>query len=132
MSAPLDLSARGTTIAIIDSGVEGTHPWLANASIRHLQVERRGDAFVVVPAEAGDLSGHGTACAGIIHRMVPAAEIISIRALSPEGRCSRDGLIAALRHAVSAFAARPGEEVVLSIPCTPEALLRAVDTIRNR
>lgn len=102
MSAHLDhdLSARGTTIAIIDSGVEGTHPWLTNAAIRHLQVEKRGDSWVVVPAEPGDLSGHGTACAGIIHRMAPAAEIISIRALSPEGRCSRDGLVAALRHAV--------------------------------
>ena len=102
MSVPLDhdLSARGTTIAIIDSGVEGPHPWRVNATIRHLQVEKRGDSWVVVPAEAGDLSGHGTACAGIIHRMAPAAEIISIRALSPEGRCSRDGLVAALRHAV--------------------------------
>ena len=100
MRVPIDSEARGTTIAIIDSGVEGSHPWLVNASIRHLQVERIGETFTVVPAAAGDLSGHGTACAGIIHRMAPAAEIISIRALSPEGRCSREGLVAALRHAV--------------------------------
>ena len=97
MSAPSWLSGAGTTIALIDSGVDASHPWLGGASIRHLQVERRGEIYVVVPSDAGDLSGHGTACAGILHRMVPAAEIISVRALSPEGRCSREGLVAALR-----------------------------------
>jgi subtilisin family serine protease len=126
-----DLSARGTTIAIIDSGVEGTHPWLVNAAIRHLQVEKRGDSFVVVPAEAGDLSGHGTACAGIIHRMAPAAEIISIRALSPEGRCSRDGLVAALRHAVherfSVVNLSLGIDVPRSAPLRPTDYKSIVD-----
>jgi subtilisin family serine protease len=100
MSVPSNPTGRGTTVALIDSGVDASHPWLVNAAIRHLQVERRGEAFVVVPAAPGDFSGHGTACAGILHRMVPAAEIISVRALSPEGRCSREGLVAALRHAV--------------------------------
>ena len=133
MSVPLDhdLSARGTTIAIIDSGVEGTHPWLVNATIRHLQVEKRGDSWVVVPAEAGDLSGHGTACAGIIHRMAPAAEIVSIRALSPEGRCSRDGLVAALRHAVherfSVVNLSLGIDVPRSAPLRPTDYKSIVD-----
>src|SRR6185369_15770241 len=36
----------------------------------------------------------------IIHRMAPSAEIVSIRALGPDGRCARDGLVAALRYAV--------------------------------
>jgi len=97
---PIDRAARGTTVAIIDSGIESDHPWLAAARVRHLQVERRGELFTVVPGEPGDVSGHGTACAGIIHRMAPAAEIVSIRALGPDGRCARDGLVAALRHAV--------------------------------
>lgn len=100
MSAPQERDGRGTTVAIIDSGVDSAHPALAAAAIRHLQVDKRGDSFVVVPGEPGDFSGHGTACAGIIHRMARAAEIVSVRALSPEGRCSRDGLVAALRHAV--------------------------------
>jgi subtilisin family serine protease len=97
---PLDRQARGTTVAIIDSGIDDSHPWLRAARIRHREVTRRGERFAVEPGESGDLSGHGTACAGIIHRMAPAAEIVSIRALGPEGRCTRDGLIAALRYAV--------------------------------
>jgi subtilisin family serine protease len=100
VSVLFDPAASGVTVAIIDSGVEGEHPWLAKANLRHLHVDRKGDMFVVVPGETGDVSGHGTACAGIIHRMAPAAEIVSVRALSPEGRCSRDGLVAALRHCV--------------------------------
>jgi xanthine dehydrogenase large subunit len=38
-------------------------------------------------------------------------------------------VVAALRHAVSAFG-RPGAHVDLKMPCTPEALLQAVDAIR--
>lgn len=101
MTVAADLAgARGTTVAVIDSGVDASHPWLAGAVIRHAQVERRGELFAVVAGEPGDRSGHGTACAGIIHRMAPAATIVSVCALGPDGRCGRDGLVAALRYCV--------------------------------
>lgn len=93
-------SIRPLSVAIVDSGVDGAHSWLQGAKLRYYQVEKRGELFVVVDGESGDASGHGTACAGIIHQMVPEAEIVSVRALSADGRCSRDGLIAALRHCV--------------------------------
>lgn len=96
----LDKSGRGVRIAIVDSGVEASHPWLASAKIQHVRVERQGERFAVVPADPVDLSGHGTACAGIIHRLVPEAELTSVCALSAEGKGSRDGLIAALRYCV--------------------------------
>jgi subtilisin family serine protease len=97
---PIDREARGVRVAIIDSGVEASHPWLASASIKHVKVEPRGEGFVVVPGEPIDRSGHGTACAGIIHRMAPGAELTSVCALNADGRCARDGLIAALRYCV--------------------------------
>jgi subtilisin family serine protease len=97
---PLDTSGRGVRVAIIDSGVELGHPWLAEASLSHLRVESRQQSFVVVPDGGGDQSGHGTACAGLVHRMVPSAQIVSLRALGPDGRCSRGALIAALRHCI--------------------------------
>jgi subtilisin family serine protease len=99
-AVPLDREGRGVRIALVDSGVDATHPWLADATIRHVQIERRGELFTVVSSDGGDASGHGTACAGILHRMVPAAEIVSVRALDAEGRGSRDALVAALRHCV--------------------------------
>lgn len=97
---PIDRDAKGTRVAIVDSGVEASHPWLAGASIKHVTVEQKGEAFAVVPGEPIDRSGHGTACAGIIHRMAPGAELTSVCALNEGGRCARDGLIAALRYCV--------------------------------
>lgn len=101
MSAPpLVSDGRGVRIAVIDSGVDDEHPWFAEAEIRHLRMHKTTTGFSVVPYEGGDKSGHGTACAGIIHRMVPAASIFSLQALGPDGRCSRNALISALRHCI--------------------------------
>jgi subtilisin family serine protease len=97
---PLERSGRGVRVAIVDSGVDPWHPWLEGAKVSHFGIERQGEAFVVRPCEPGDQSGHGTACAGIVHRMAPEAELVSVRAFGADGRCSRDGLIAALRHCV--------------------------------
>ncbi|WP_437566687.1 S8 family peptidase [Sorangium sp. So ce542] len=90
----------GVRVALVDSGVDASHPALRSAALRHVTLSRRGAAHEVAPCAPGDVSGHGTACAGIVHRMAPGAEITSVRALGEDGRCSRDGLIAALRFCV--------------------------------
>lgn len=97
---PMVLDGAGVRIAIVDSGVDASHPWLTNAKIQHQSIDKDGESFRIVAGNSGDLSGHGTACAGIIHRMVPAAELVSVCALGPDGRCPREGLIAALRYCV--------------------------------
>ncbi|MCA9621826.1 MAG: S8 family serine peptidase [Myxococcales bacterium] len=100
-AATFNPTGQGSRIALIDSGVDPRHPWLQKAELRHLRVDKTATgAHVVVPDEGGDTSGHGTACAGILHRMVPAAAITSLRALGPNGRCSRSALIAALHHCI--------------------------------
>jgi subtilisin family serine protease len=97
---PLQLDGAGVRVAVIDSGVDPSHPWFSEASLSHLRLERRGKGYQVVEDSGGDQSGHGTACAGIIHRMVPAASIVSLRALGSDGRCSRGALIMALQHCI--------------------------------
>jgi subtilisin family serine protease len=100
-SIPLDRSGAGVRVALVDSGVDASHPWLARAVIEHLRVDGSdAQGHAVVADEGGDQSGHGTACAGIIHRMVPAAQITSLRALGSDGRGSRGALIAALHHCI--------------------------------
>ncbi len=59
---------------------------------------------------------------GVIHGSKAVGEPPLMLALST---------VAALRHAVSAFSTKPGREVSLAIPCTPEAVLFAVEAARQ-
>ncbi len=85
---PLDwreADGRGVTVAIINSGVDGDHPAVGGRLVRSLRVELSpDDGEVIDDPDGGDVLGHGTACAGIIHSLAPAAEIVSIRVLGPD------------------------------------------------
>jgi subtilisin len=103
-------TGRGVRVAVIDSGIDATHPQLVGA----VDVER-GVTFSVdgsgrLLRRAGpheDVYGHGTACAGIIHALAPEATIISIRVLD-EGLAGR----AAAFHGGLAWAIDQGYEVI--------------------
>lgn len=123
--SPSNRPARAVQVALVDSGVDVSHPSLEKSKIRSMHVVRQGEGFTVLPDEPVDRSGHGTACAGIIQRLAPFADITSVCVLSNEGRCSRDGLLAALRHCV-----REGFDVVnlsLGIDVPKGAPLRPTD-----
>ncbi len=96
-----DSQGQGITVAIIDSGVERDHPDLGGRLIRSLRVEPgdRGPR-VVEDAGATDLVGHGTACAGIIHAIAPAADLVSIRVLGPDNKAGGSAFAAALEWAI--------------------------------
>jgi subtilisin len=77
-------SGQGVRVAVVDSGIDAGHPDLQG------QVDSEGgivasldDAGEVVMTRGphDDAFGHGTACAGIIHRLAPAATITSVRVL---------------------------------------------------
>jgi len=92
---------RGVTIAIIDSGVEADHPAIGGRVVRNLRVETRPDGPVVVDdSQPADLVGHGTACAGIIHAIAPAADLVSIRVLGADNRGGGPAFAAALEWAI--------------------------------
>lgn len=78
-----DATGAGIKVAIIDSGVDGTHPAVGRVA-GGVVVEYDPDAedkVRYVEGEHEDLFGHGTACAGIIRKVAPEAEIYSIRVL---------------------------------------------------
>jgi subtilisin family serine protease len=84
---------RGVRIAVLDSGIEISHPALRELRlIDDLAVVEDGNKLAVVPGEGRDLFGHGTAIAGIIHRAAPEAEIGSIRVLG-ESLSARTAII---------------------------------------
>jgi subtilisin family serine protease len=58
------------------------------------------DEIVVEEDTDGDVSGHGTACAGIVRRLAPEASISSVRVLGANFKGSGTVLLGGLRYAV--------------------------------
>jgi subtilisin family serine protease len=97
-----DSRGEGVTVAIIDSGVEAGHPAVGGRLVRSLRVEPGEDGpRVVDDPDRADLVGHGTACAGIIHAIAPAADLVSIRVLGADNRGGGPTFAAALEWAVA-------------------------------
>jgi len=74
----------GVRVAVVDSGIDAGHPDLEG------KVDAEGGVVItlddagevtITPGPHEDAFGHGTACAGIIHRLAPGARITSVRVL---------------------------------------------------
>lgn len=100
-------AGQGVRVAIIDSGIEASHPDLAARVGRSVEVRMTAGGPSVVDADPVDPAGHGTACADIVGRLAPECEIWNVRALGPDCRGSSRALLAALDWAV-----REGAEVI--------------------
>ncbi|HEX8310215.1 MAG TPA: S8 family serine peptidase [Chthoniobacteraceae bacterium] len=84
---------RGIRIAVLDSGVETTHPGLSGLVLSDdVAIVEDGMKLKAVPGEGRDLYGHGTAVAGIIRSVAPEAEIGSFRVLG-EALSARTAII---------------------------------------
>lgn len=81
-------TGKGIRVAVVDSGIEADHPALEGTVRSGIIVEvdmRRRDRIRFSKDEnPHDIYGHGTACAGIIHKLAPEAELYSIRVLSKD------------------------------------------------
>ena len=119
----------GVTVAIIDSGVDGAHPAVGGRLVASVKVELGEDGPVVVDdPERLDVVGHGTACAGIIHALAPAADLVSVRVLGPDNRGKGAIFAAGLEWAIE-----HGATVVnLSLSSRSEALTGAFHELADR
>ena len=109
-----DGRGAGVRVAIVDSGVDAGHPVLAGPLERAVAVELGDKGFSVEADEVGDVSGHGTACAGIVRALAPACELTSMRVLGADLTGGGEAFVAGLRWAV-----REGHHVVnLSLSTT--------------
>lgn len=113
-------TGRGVRIAILDSGVESSHPALSEMQLRDdLVIESRGGKIEAVDGCGEDVFGHGSAVAGIIHQHSPEAEIGSFRVLGH----FKESRAAVIREGVRAAALR-GYDI---IHCSFGAPARAQD-----
>jgi subtilisin len=118
----------GVTVAIVDSGVEGDHPAVGAALAASVRVERDGVQVRVVPDEPIDVVGHGTACAGIVHSLAPAASLVSVRVLGPDNRAKGPAFAAGLEWAID-----HGASIVsLSLSSRSEAMFGTFHDLADR
>jgi subtilisin family serine protease len=123
-----DGDGAGVTVAVIDSGVERGHPAIGGALVESVRTELRGEEADVVPDDGTDSVGHGTACAGIIHALAPAASLVSVRVLGADNRGKGLAFAAGLEWAI-----RRGASVVnLSLSSRSEALYATFHELADR
>jgi len=93
------LTGRNVRIGVVDSGIDPDHPGIGPLS-GGIALSMDPEGRIVYQEDATDCAGHGTACAGIIRKKAPRADLFSIRifdeSLSTDGRL----LLAALRWAI--------------------------------
>jgi subtilisin family serine protease len=81
-SAVTSGTGQGVRIAVLDSGIEASHPGLGELRlVDDLAFVSDGTTLHLRPGGGTDVNGHGTAIAGIIHALAPKAKIGSFRVL---------------------------------------------------
>jgi subtilisin family serine protease len=89
-------------VAVVDSGIDAGHPDLegsVDGGGVSVGLDDAGEA-VLTPGPHEDAFGHGTACAGIIHRLAPRASITSVKVLGPGLAGKASAFLAGLGWAV--------------------------------
>jgi len=118
----------GVTVAIVDSGVEGDHPAVGGALAASVRVELDGEDSRVLPDDPIDVVGHGTACAGIVHALAPAATLVSVRVLGPDNRGKGQAFAAGIEWAIDA-----GASIInLSLSSRSEAMFATFHDLADR
>ncbi len=88
-----DGQGEGVRIAVLDSGIEFSHPALEGANIdEDWRITEQDGVARALPGKGEDIFGHGTAIAGILRKLAPEASIGSFQVLDP-GLGARNRLI---------------------------------------
>jgi subtilisin family serine protease len=93
-------TGKGVRVCILDSGVEASHPLVGGLDSAVAVSLDEQEQVVVTEDTEGDLSGHGTACAGIVRALAPECSLSSVRVLGAGFTGSGGVLLAGLRYAV--------------------------------
>ncbi len=94
-------TGRGVRVAVIDSGIDASHPAVGGRISGYLAITASADgelSYDTGPHE--DAVGHGTACAGVIRGLAPDCELYSVRVLGPRLAGRGSVLLAGLQWAI--------------------------------
>jgi subtilisin len=93
-------TGSGARVCILDSGVEAGHPLVGDLDSAVAISLGDDEEVIVTQDEEGDLSGHGTACAGVVRGLAPECSLSSVRVLGAGFTGTGGVLLAGLRYAV--------------------------------
>lgn len=93
-------TGRGVKVAVIDSGIDATHPAIDGPVAGYVAITLGADGLVYDSSVHADAYGHGTACAGIIRMIAPECELYSVKVLGASLLGSGNVFMAGLRWAV--------------------------------
>lgn len=93
-------TGRGVSVAIVDSGINVSHPDLKGKVLESVEARADDKRIVFDNCEGIDSAGHGTACAGIISKIAPDADLFSIRVLGAAGLGDGQAFLAGLEYAI--------------------------------
>jgi subtilisin family serine protease len=94
----------GVLVAVLDSGIDLGHPDVAGPARPGVAVGWDGHGPVLEAGPHEDLFGHGTACASVLRRVAPAAELVSVRVLGSRLSARGEAFAAGLRWAIDSGA----------------------------
>jgi subtilisin len=95
-----DADGSGVRVCLLDSGVDATHPLVGGLDQAMGVVTGDDGDRQVVPVDAVDEAGHGTACASLIRQIAPRVCLTSVRVLTNGRHGSGSALLTGLRWAV--------------------------------
>ena len=91
---------KGARVCILDSGVEAGHPLVGDLESAVTISLGENEEVIADDDTEGDVSGHGTACAGIVRALAPECSLSSVRVLGASFTGTGAVLLAGLRYAV--------------------------------
>ncbi len=127
----------GILVAVLDTGVDATHPDFGSS------IAANGYDFLDDDADPSDLedaidqdrdgfvdegAGHGTHIAGIIHALAPDAQILPIRVLDSDGIGTTVAVARGIRYAIQSGAR--AINLSFGLHATPELLKEAIRLAR--
>ncbi|MBN2798126.1 MAG: S8 family serine peptidase [Deltaproteobacteria bacterium] len=96
-----EFTGRGVTIAIVDSGIDISHPALAGVEIAGLSITMGSTRNALLGADFHDENGHGTKIAIAVHRLAPDAKLLAVKIMGDRLRTTADLMAAGIEISAS-------------------------------